>query len=107
MADKPLGPVETGGDLRLSGFHDLDPGEKEEAVRVVTHYERRFKEICDGLDRIKVTLKKIHHTERSDMYELHASVKDKRGHYEANIVGRKLFIALDEVLKKIENEISK
>lgn len=102
-----MGPVESGGDVELSGFHDLDLGEKDEVMKVIFHYERRFKEICEGLDSIKVTLKKIHHTDRSDKYELHASVKDKNGHHEAHVIGRRLFIAVDEVLKKVENEISK
>src|SRR3989338_9415239 len=105
--DKPLGPVELGGDVRLSGFNDLDPGEKDEAIQIISKHERRIKEICEDLDRIKITLKKIRHKEKSEMYELHASVKDKHGHYEAHVVGRRFLVALADVLTKVENEISK
>ncbi len=107
MSEKPLGPVESGGDVRLTGFSELDPGERDEAMKVVAHYEHRLKEICTDIEFIKLTLKKIHHTQKSEKYELHGSVKDRNGHYEAQVVDRKLFAAVSSVLKKIENEIAK
>ena len=56
---------------------------------------------------IKVTLKKIHKKEKSEKYELHARLVDTRRHFEAHVIERNLFVALDLVLRKIEHEISK
>ncbi len=103
----PIKRVETGGDVSLSGFRELDPGELSAAEKIISHYEQRFCALCGEGMRMKITMKKVHATPKSQKFEFKAFVEAQGKRFDSTVTERNLFIGLDAALKKIENEISK
>jgi hypothetical protein len=105
--ENPTDTTSLGGNIQLTGFKDLDNSSMIILKKIVGNYARRFSEICQKCDLLHLTMKAIHEREKSEKYELHAQLLAKGQSYNSEVVDRNLFFALDSVLKKIENEISK
>jgi len=97
--------VELGGNIRLTGFSELDGGSIIVVKKIVGSYAKKFSERCKKFEKLTLTLKTVHKKEKSEKYELHAKVADGGKDYNAEITERNLFFALDTVLKKLEREI--
>ena len=98
--------MQLGGNIELSGFRDIDGASMVVLKKIIGNYGRRFSEIADKLESLKVTMKPIHETEKSEKYEIHAQLMADGKPYVSEVVERNLFVAVDTALKKIENEIS-
>jgi len=98
---------ETAIPIQLSGFSDLDDSEKAAINKIISGYVKRYKEITLNMQRLDLHLKKIHAQEKSEKYQIDAKLRDSGKVFGASLVGRHLLTAVDEVLKKIEHEISK
>ncbi|MBD3310440.1 hypothetical protein GF351_04430 [Candidatus Woesearchaeota archaeon] len=96
--------LELGGSIELSGFSDMDRGSMVIVKKIVGNYAKRYSEICSNFESLKVRLKRI---DNNKQFELHANVSDKGSPLAAEMTDRNLFFALDRVLKKVENSISK
>jgi len=99
--------VELGGNIKLSGLRHFDRSEIIVIKKIVGNYARRFSEICSKLEELNVNMKTIHEKEKSEVFELKAHIIDNGKQFNASATGRNLFFSLDEVLKKLENEIRK
>ncbi len=97
--------VTLGGNIELSGFHDFDGGSQIILKKIIGNYAKRFSEICDRFELLKLQMKKVHEREKSEIYEIHGMVLDGGKHFNASTSDPNLFFALDRVLKKLENEI--
>lgn len=97
--------VTLGGNIELAGFKDLDGGSAVILKKIIGNYARRFSEICEKLELLKLQMKRIHEREKSEKYELHGFVIDNGKRYTASVADANLFFALDKVLKKLESEI--
>jgi len=93
--------IELGGDISLEGFTDLDGGELVVVKKLVGRYARKLSEASKDYSGLKVTLKKVHKTEGSEKYELHALATLKKKKLTSEVVDRNLFMALDSVLSKV------
>ena len=98
--------MQLGGNIELSGFRDIDGASMVVLKKIVGNYGRRFSEIADKFESLKITTKPIHETEKSEKYEIHAQLMADGKPYVSEVIERNLFVAVDEALKKIENEIS-
>ena len=98
--------MQLGGNIELSGFRDIDGASMVVLKKIIGNYGRRFSEIADKFESLKVTMKPIHETEKSEKYEIHAQLMADGKPYVSEVVERNLFVAVDNALKKIENEIS-
>jgi ribosome-associated translation inhibitor RaiA len=99
--------LELGGNIGLTGFSELDPGAMVVVKKIVGNYAKRFSEIQKEFEKLDVSLKTVHKKETSGKCELHALVRAKGKKYSAEVTEMNLFFALDKVLKKVENSISK
>ena len=99
--------VELGGNIKLSGLRHFDRSEIIVIKKIVGNYARRFSEICNKLEELSVHMKLVHEKEKSELFELKAHIIDNGKQVNASVTGRNLFFSLDEVLKKLENEIRK
>lgn len=97
--------VTLGGNIELAGFRELDGGSQIILKKIIGNYARRFSEICARFELLKLQMKKIHETEKSEKYEIHGFVLDNGKHYSSTRADLNLFFALDKVLKKLEAEI--
>ncbi len=98
--------MQLGGNIELSGFKDIDGASMVVLKKIIGNYGRRLTEISDKFESLKVTMKPIHETEKSEKYEIHAQLMVGGKPVVSEVVERNLFIAIDNALKKIVNEIS-
>jgi ribosome-associated translation inhibitor RaiA len=99
-------PMQLGGNIELSGFKDIDGASMVVLKKIIGNYGRRLTEISDKFESLKVTMKPIHETEKSEKYEIHAQLMVGGKPVVSEVIERNLFIAIDNALKKIVNEIS-
>ena len=93
--------------IELSGFRDIDEPSLDLVHRNIGNHLRRLEEITKKLERLHITLKRIHVKEKSEKYEIHAKLLDDGKPYFAEVTDRNLLAAVDNVLHKVANEIKK
>ena len=98
--------MQLGGNIQLTGFRDIDGASMVVLKKIIGNYGRRLAELSDKFESLKVTMKPVHETEKSEKYEIHAQLMANGKPYVSEVIERNLFIAVDNALKKIVNEIS-
>ena len=97
--------LELGGSIALTGFKDIDGASMVIIKKIVGNYARKISDNTTGFEKLKLNLKTVHRTEKSEKYEIHAQVIEQGNSHNAEIVDRNLYFAIDNVLKKILNEM--
>lgn len=96
-----------GGNIELSGFREMDGASMIILKKIIGNYAKRFGDLCKDFQKLSVHMKSIHQTEGSEKYEIHVNCVDGGQKYSSEDTDRNLFIVVDNVLKKVENEIQK
>lgn len=99
--------LELGGSIQLAGFSGLDGGQMVVIKKIVGNYAKRLNEICGKFESLSMTMKPVHETEASKIYEIHAKCMDSGKPVVSQVDDRNLFIAMDSALKKVVSEIQK
>lgn len=94
-----------GGNIQLTGFKAIDSSSMVVLKKIIGNYAKRIAELAKKLETLHITLKPVHEREKSEKYEVHAMVVDGGKIYASETVDRNLFVAVDNVLKKIVNEL--
>ena len=95
-----------GGNIELSGFRDIDKASMAVLKKIIGNHVKRISELAKKFERLHITMKAVHEKEKSEKYEIHAKLLDNGKPFLAIVVERNLFVAVDEALKKVTNEIS-
>ena len=98
--------MQLGGNIELSGFRDIDGASMVVLKKIIGNYGRRLAELSDKFEKLSITMKPIHKTEKSSKYEVHTRLINEGKSVVSEVVERNLFVAVDKALKKIVNEIS-
>lgn len=98
--------MQLGGNIELSGFRDLDGSSMVILKKMVGNYAKRMSELTEKFENLKLTMKPVHETEKSELYEIHAQLMDNGKPVVSEVTERNLFVAIDSALKKIVSEIS-
>jgi ribosome-associated translation inhibitor RaiA len=98
--------MQLGGNIELSGFKDIDGASMVILKKIIGNYGRRFSDISDKFESLKITMKPVHKTEKSKKYEIHVQLMHDGKSTVSGVIERNLFVAVDSALKKIESEIS-
>ena len=98
--------MQLGGNIELSGFKDIDGASMVVLKKIIGNYGRRFSDRSDNFESLKITMKQVHETEKSEKYEIHAQLTDNGKPIASEVIERNLFIAVDNALKKIESQLS-
>ena len=91
--------------IELSGFKDIDSSSRE-VIR--TNVERHVKKLAvhtKNMQNLHITLKVLHQREKSEIYDIHARLKDNGKFYVSHTTDRNLFAAIDTALEKLVHEI--
>ncbi len=100
--------VNLGGNIQLSGFKELDGGSMVIVRKIVGSYARKLADRLPGFEQISIHLKPIHQTtDQPKLFELHAKVVNEGKTTTSETSDRNLFVAIDTVLKKLEEELFK
>ncbi|MBN2458515.1 hypothetical protein JXB31_05280 [Candidatus Woesearchaeota archaeon] len=94
--------IELGGNIELVGFREVDGGSMIIIKKIVGNYARQFSDKSKDFKKLTLSLKKVHEREKSEKYELHAKMVADKDH-NSEVTDRNLLIAVDKVLKKIQN----
>ena len=97
--------VKLGGNIHLTGFRDIDGSSMVVLKKIIGNYAKRISELAKKIETLHITLKPIHEREKSEKYEVHAKVVDGGKVYASETTDRNLFVAVDNVLKKVSNEM--
>ena len=93
--------IQLGGNIRLSGFSELERSDLTVVKKIVGNYAKKISETADSFQELSLTLKKIH----NNTYEINGKVIAKGGPYTSSETDNNLFFALDNVLKNIFEQI--
>ena len=99
--------LQLGGNIQLTGFSSLDGGQMVVVKKIVGNYAKKLSEMCNKFESLAVTMKPVHETEASKIYEIHAKCMDNGKPITSAVDDRNVFIALDSALKKVENSVKK
>lgn len=91
--------------MQLTGFRQIDSSSMAVIKKIVGSYAKRISELANKMGTLHITLKPVHEREKSEKYEVHAKVTDNGKVYASEVTERNLFAAVDNVLKKIVNEM--
>jgi ribosome-associated translation inhibitor RaiA len=97
--------LQLGGNIELTGFTELEPGSMVILKKIVGNYARKFSDICKNFEKLSLTMKTVHATERSEKYEVHGKLMDNGTAITSELTDRNLFFALDKVCKNMESSI--
>lgn len=98
--------IQLGGNIELSGFREIDGSSMIVLKKIVGNYVKRMSELSKNLERVCLTMKMVHATPHGGMYNIHAKMIQTGKSYVSEVTERNLFVAVDNALKKIINEIS-
>ena len=98
--------VELGGHIQLSGFKDIDSASMVIVKKMIGNYARKMSDNSSTFEKLHITMKPVHATEKSEKYEVHAHMIDSGKPYVSEVTDRNLFVAIDLVLKKIQKAIN-
>ena len=98
--------MQLGGNIDLSGFREIDSASMIVLKKIVGNYAKRMSELSKNFEKLSLTMKPVHQTEKSELYEIHAKLMDNGKLFVSEVTERNLFVAVDNALKKVINEIS-
>lgn len=98
--------MQLGGNIILTGFREIDGASMVVLKKIVGNYAKRMSELTGKFEQLTLTMKPVHEKEKSEKYEIHAKLNDNGKLYTSEVTERNLFIAVDNALKKVVNEIS-
>jgi len=92
-----------GGNIELVGFRELDGGSMIILKKVIGSYARKFSDRLNGIDKLTIRMKKIGNSQ----FELNGLLAKEGQQFNSEVVDYNLFVAMDQLLKKIENSALK
>ena len=93
--------------VELAGFRDLDSSSMTIITGNIDKHARKLSSHCNKMEKLHITLKKIHEREKGEKYDIHAKVLDNGKAFTSQVVDRNLFAAVDKALEKLVREIEK
>ena len=91
--------------VQLSGFKEIDSSAMTIINGIINNHLKRIGKLAKKLEYTHITLKEIHKREKGEKYEIHAKIRDDGKIYVSKVIERNLLTAVDEVLKKLGNEL--
>ena len=92
-------------DVQLAGFKVIDSSTMVLVDKIISSHAQRIGKLSAKPEYLHITLKEVHKREKGEKYEIHAKLRDNGKIYVAQAVDRNLLTSVDEVLKKLGNEL--
>ena len=91
--------------IELSGFKDIDSSSRDVIRKNVDAHARKLMAHAKKLQNLHITLKTLHQREKSEIYDIHARMKDNGKIYVSHVTDRNIFAAIDKAMEKLVHEI--
>ncbi len=100
--------MELGGNINLTGFSTFDGGTMIILKKIIGNHVKKLSEASNNFEGLHLTTKPIHHTqEEAKKFEIKAKAIDNGKVYNSETVERNIFVAIDNVLKKLDTVMKK
>ena len=96
-----------GGNIELAGFREIDGGSMIVLKKIIGNYARRFSDRLQNVEKLSLTLKKVHDSGGSPRFEVHCLLAAGGQQYNSDLTDFNLFFVTDKVLKNIESTVFK
>lgn len=98
--------LQLGGNIELSGFHEMDKGVMIILKKMVGNYARKMSDRVKNFEKLSLHLKRVHEKEKGEIYEIHAKMINDGGKLLTSIqTDRNLFVAADIALKNVMKQV--
>ena len=94
-----------GASIELAGFRNVDSSSMAILKRNIDNHTKRLLELAKNLEKLHITLKKVHEREKGEKYDIHVKVIDNGKVFASHSIDRNLFAAVDVALEKMANEM--
>ena len=91
--------------VELSGFKEVDSSSREVIRTNVERHVRKLAVHTKNMQNLHITLKVLHQREKSEIYDIHARLKDDGKFYVSHTTDRNLFAAIETALEKLMHEL--
>ena len=91
--------------IELAGFRDVDSSSMDILKKNINNHVKRLSELAKKLNRLHITLKKVHEREKGEKYDIHVKAIDNGKVFASHSIDRNLFAAVDIALEKLANEM--
>ncbi|MEM4396454.1 MAG: HPF/RaiA family ribosome-associated protein [Candidatus Woesearchaeota archaeon] len=101
--------LKLGAKISLVGFKEIPRAEMQIVKKILGNYLNALERYSE-VTGLSITLRILHNSEKQGevkRYELKAQLNSKLGTFHSDAMDVNLFSALDELLKKIEKQMSK
>jgi len=98
--------LQLGGNIELSGFREIEGGAMIILKKIIGNYAKKMADKSNNFEKLSLTVKSVHETEKSQKFELHAKLLDNGKAHTSSAVDRNIFVAVDSSLKAIMNSLS-
>lgn len=90
--------IELGGNIQLTGFKELDPGQLIVVKKIVGNFVRKLSDNKVKVNLLSLVLKDVH----DQKYELNGKIDIDGRVVQSEVVDFNLFFALNKVLNKLK-----
>ncbi|MBR9690169.1 hypothetical protein GOV08_00605 [Candidatus Woesearchaeota archaeon] len=97
--------IELGGNIKLTGFRELDSGSMVILKKIIGSYARKLSDNSKEFEGLELTLKEISGTHPK--YEVRSKVLNGGAVKTSEVTDRNLFVSVDSSLKKVLSIIKK
>lgn len=101
--------LKLGAKISLVGFKEIPRAEMQIVKKILGNYLNALERYCE-VTGLNISLKILHNSEKHGevkRYELKAQLNSKLGTFHSDAIDVNIFSALDELLKKLEKQLSK
>ncbi len=105
MAEEKKGDMQLGKQISLTGFHDLDSMLLIPLKKNLVNKVKKISERSKDFRTLKLVMKKLHHTDGSDLFAVKGRVNDGGKVFSAEHTDRDVLLAVRKVLEKLEQEM--
>jgi len=98
--------MQLGGNIKLFGFRDIDGASMVVLKKIIGNHVKHMTELTDKFENLEVTMKSVYKSEESRKYEISTQLINDGKPFVSEVIEKNLFVAVDNALKKIINEIS-
>jgi ribosome-associated translation inhibitor RaiA len=97
--------IELERNITLVGFKEIEFAELSVVEKLIKDYVKKISN-NKPINNLTLTVKQIHHTdENSSKFELKAKLDLDGKIYNSEVIDYNIFIGIDNILKKIDNQI--
>tara|TARA_Y100000034_G_C6738825_1_gene327716 strand:- start:421 stop:714 length:294 start_codon:yes stop_codon:yes gene_type:complete len=92
--------INLGDKIELKDFNDLEPGDLTVLKKMIGNHANQFHDF----EKLSLHLKSVHEKEKSQKYQVNATLLKDNKQYQSEVTNFNLFFAINDVLDNLKKE---